>query len=252
MRHNGCWQPTTQNNMPGFHQNWQHLRANCTCRSKKSIHDDSLLSESQLSLAQLVTFICWAREYPLFCCNSESGGMAEHTQTHWGLMCSLELGKTGSLHNHLKLVAWLWMGTTTLPQRLWRLMSHALPEAGGAIISMLPQVFGFLVRLKNFFYSKLVLYYMTSWTCTRLCLGEFYKFLSSTMYFMLSMHLHLTMHYFFCYFWNWMIQTLSSPACGSDGSRPPVDRSSPSWACQVCWAHCPLHETDSFSSLLQP
>ncbi len=58
------------------------------CHSKKSICHDSFFSGSQLSLVQLLTFIfCWAAGYPLYHCNEESGGMAEHTQTHWGLMC---------------------------------------------------------------------------------------------------------------------------------------------------------------------
>ncbi len=61
---------------------------NRQCRSKKSIREGSIFSDSQLSLVQLLMFMyCWAEEYPLFQCNKESGGMAEHTQTHWGLMC---------------------------------------------------------------------------------------------------------------------------------------------------------------------
>ena len=61
---------------------------NCECQSKKSVRHGSLFSDSQLSLVKLLTFIyCWAEEYPLFQCNKECGGMAEHTQTHWGLMC---------------------------------------------------------------------------------------------------------------------------------------------------------------------
>ncbi len=38
---------------------------------------------------------------------------------------------------------------------------------------------------------------------------------------------------------------LLSPARGSDGSGPSVDGLSPSWACQVCPAHCPLQWTPS-------
>ncbi len=61
---------------------------NCRCRSKKSIREGSFFSGSQLSLVKLLTFIYrWTEEYPLFCCSRESGGMAENTQTHWGLMC---------------------------------------------------------------------------------------------------------------------------------------------------------------------
>ncbi len=62
------------------------------CHSKKSICHDSFFSGSQVSLVQLLTFIyCWAADYPLYHyplyhCNEESGNMAEHTQTHWGLM----------------------------------------------------------------------------------------------------------------------------------------------------------------------
>ncbi len=53
---------------------------NCQYRSKKSICEGSIFSESQLSLVQLLTFMyCWAEEYPLFQCNKESSGMAEHT-----------------------------------------------------------------------------------------------------------------------------------------------------------------------------
>ncbi len=76
---------------------------------------------------------------------------------------------------------------------------------------------------------------------------------SSTTYSTRSMLLDLTTHYFCCYFWNWLIlipdTLLFCPARGSDGSSLPVDRSSPSWACLVCPAHCPLQLT--FSSLLQ-
>ncbi len=61
---------------------------NRQCRSKKSIREGSFFSGSQLSLVKVLTFIyCWTEEYPLFRCSRESGGMAEHTQTHWGLMC---------------------------------------------------------------------------------------------------------------------------------------------------------------------
>ncbi len=44
---------------------------------------------------------------------------------------------------------------------------------------------------------------------------------------------------------------LLSPAHGSDGSRLPVDRSSPSWTCRVCWAHCPLQLTPSLTGITQ-
>ncbi len=74
-------EPTKVDNML-----WEY--PNRECRRKKSVRHGSLFSDSQLSLVKLLTFIyCWAEEYPLFQCNKECCGMAEHTQTHWGLMC---------------------------------------------------------------------------------------------------------------------------------------------------------------------
>ncbi len=52
----------------------------------------------------------------------------------------------------------------------------------------------------------------TSWTRTRLCSGEFYKFSSPTTSFTLSMHLDLTMHYFVTFGTGWFGHSPALPS----------------------------------------